>query len=692
MILFLVGLAFMAPVLILFVDPTHDYLPVMQDMRDFVVITRLAATVAFTGGALLCGAVLLALDRWPAARWPRLLVVTTLAFVAVNVLALIFAEDWRTSFWGVFQRYQGFATTLVYVLLFIVAAFAVRSMRDLRLLLWAVFAGAMVAVVYALAQKAGWEWIEWSGRSISRPFSTMGQANNFGAYLVAVVPVAAFLALTLRQRWQLAAIGVAIAAMLAALLFTVSRSAYIGLAAVLLIWGFAAARWFLPSLVPDEQRRRGLQVGVIAAAAAPLVLAFVVVFFVGLPQGRVAVLSETNDEAISGRRTLWVMAAEMTFDRPLLGYGQDAFATKFSDYRDRPDLSGIGFRSVNPESAHNFFLDLSSGTGILGLLSFLALVGAVLWLAARRADSTENVTLRLAIVGLGSAVIGYLVTISFGFAEAMTTWLFWLLLGALAGLLLERPAGTEDGNPSRASAFDSSDEPLTRRQRREQARRTDKQARRAAEMQSSLLVTGVAAVSLSLVGAALLAWAAMITAADLAAGQADAAAERQEFDPAVDLASRAVSLNPFSRLYLYDEAQYRQRSGASDAAGEAKLEGAIATYEDLIDRFTPEANDYLGLATAHLMRAEVTETPVEQVAPTVKTLLEHALDAEPFNGEVWLAIANTYQFQLNDLQRAYEIRVEAYCWGVDCENAEPPEDGLLPPETPSPTPSPSAVP
>jgi O-antigen ligase len=695
MIFFLVALAFMAPALILFVDPTHDYLPVMQTMRDFVVVTRLAATAAFTGGALLCGAVLIALDRWPAARWPRLLIGTTLAFVAVNLLALIFAEDWRNSLWGEFQRYQGFAATVLYVLLFVVAAFAVRSMRDLRLLFWAIFAGAMVAVVYALVQKAGLDWIEWTGRTVSRPFGTMGQANNLGAYLVAVIPLAAFLALTVRGRWQQLAVGLAVIAMLAALLFTVSRSAYIALAVVLLIWGVAAARWFLPSLVADPERRRGIQVGVLAATAAPLVLASVVVLFIGLPQGRVAIFSETNDEAISGRRTLWAMAGEMTLDRPLLGYGQDAFSIKFSAYRDEPDLPGIGIRSLNPESSHNFFLDLSSGTGILGLLSFVALVGSVLWLAMRRADASDNPTLRLAIVALASGVIGYLVAITFGFAEAITTWIFWLLLGALAALLLERAADTEDNNPGRAAAFDE-DRPVTRRERRAQAREAEKQARRAAALQPNFLVMGVAAVMLSLVGAALLAWAAMITAADLAAGQAQEAAERDELDPAVRLASRAVLLNPFSKLYMVEEAQDRLRSSITGSSAAANADGAVAAYEDLLERFEPDANDYLGLANAYLRKAQLAETPVEEVTPTVAPLLEQALAAAPFNGDLWLAIADVYQFRLNDDARAYQIRVESYCWGVDCSKTEPPPGGELLPEEPTPTgsppPAPSATP
>ncbi len=729
MIVFLVGLAVMAPVVILFVNPGDDFRPVMRIMYDFVVVPRLAATAAFVGGALLWGAVLVARDRFPAGRWPRLLWVPTVLFVLVNVLATLFAESWRYSLLGEFQRYQGLAATLLYVLLFAVATVAVRSMRDLRLLLWGVLAGAMVATVYALIQKAGLDWIGWTGRAVNLPFSTMGQANNFGAYLVAAVAACAFLALTARRaepRFQLAllltaagalalgyvllvvlldgpprivagvvggallvgltagllrvwlqpdlrervlppaveiAMGAAIVAMLFALFFTVSRSAYIGIGAVVLLWGVAVARWFIPSFVQDEQRRRTLQFGAVALTVAPVVVALFAVLFIGLPQGKIAVYSGSNDEAVAGRRTLWLMATEMTRDRPLLGHGQDAFAIKFQDYRDAPDLPGIGFGSVAPESSHNFLLDLSSGTGVLGLLSFLGLVGSVLGLAVWHAEKTNDVSRRLAVTALGSAVVGYVVAIFFGFAEAMTTWVFWLLLGALAGLLLERPAAREKDNPGRVEWAEES-RPVTRRERREQARRAEKQARRVV-MEANVLTAGLAAVALSLVGATALAWSATLVAADLAAGQANAALARNEPDAAVRLASRAATLNPVNRDYLLQEAEARQRASFGSSEAAATLNGSIASYDTLIERFKPEATELLGLANAHLMLAEAEGTPVEAVTPMVSDLLERTLRAARFNGEIYLAVADVYEQRLNDADRAYEIRVEVYCWGVD---------------------------
>src|SRR3990172_1015178 len=266
MIAFLAALCVVAPLLILLINPLEDSLPLVSTgigsggLRDFNTLPGLAATAAFPGGALLWGAILAAMGRWPGGRWPVSLWAAVIAFVAVNILVLVFAADWRFSLMGEHQRYQGLATTLLYVLLFAVAAIAVRTTRDLRWLLLALLVGALGTTLYALVQEievlregklvqdAGPDWIPWSGPSVDRPFGTMGQANVQGAFLVAASSAVLFLVLTAKERWQQIALGVGLLAMLAALFVTVSRSAYLAAGVVVLFWGLVAIRWRLQTV------------------------------------------------------------------------------------------------------------------------------------------------------------------------------------------------------------------------------------------------------------------------------------------------------------------------------------------------------------------------------------------------------------------------------------------------------------
>ena len=655
MVYFLVALCLIAPSIILFVNPSNSYNPVTAFyMQDGIVLPRLAATAVFTGGGLIWGGVLLARDRWPRGRLPATLWIAVVAFVVVNLLAFAFAADWRASLMGEDLRYQGLAATLLYVLLFGVAAVAVRTTRDLRWLLLGLFGGALVAASYALIQKAGWDWVDWSGQSTDRPFGTMGQANVLGAFLVAAISGSAVLALTAKERWQQALLGTGLVMMIFALFFTVSRSAYLAGGVVVLIWGAAAVRWLLPSLTgwgvdgeqegaQDRRRQLAFRIGIVSIAVTPVLLALVAVFFVGLPQGRVAIFSSGNDQALDQRLGLWQLGLEMIADQPLLGHGQDGFSVQFPSYRDRPDLQGIGTQSLDPESTHNFFLDLATGTGLLGLVSFLALVGAVLWHAGRRALTTDDAGLRIGLVGLGGGVLGYLAAVFFGFSEAMSTWVLWLFLGAMAGLVVRAPAETPSAPPRRKKGRRKGPPPA----------------------ESGTLASGMAAVGLSLLGAIALLWAATITTADLWSGQADAAAGRGEYAAAVRLADRAATQNPIRKEYLFQKAEAYQRWSDADAPDpEEAMRLSVENYQTLVSRYNATAFDVLSLAlvTNDLALLEGTSAAEETI-----DLLERAVALDPFSKPLRESVIGIYRsVGLDD--RAREHQVEIFCWTVwECD-------------------------
>ncbi len=682
MIVFLAALCIAAPMLILLVNPFEEWVPFVSvgvgngGLGEFNILPRLATTAVFTGGALLWGAYLAAQGRWPSGRWPVTLWAAVAVFVLVNILVLVFAADWRFSLMGEYQRYQGLATTLLYVLLFGVTAVAVRTTRDLRWLLLALFIGAVGAAGYASLQEieilregkltadAGPDWIDWSGQSLDRAFGTMGQANVLGAFLVATASASLFLVLTAKERWQQVAFGAGLAMMVLALLFTVSRSAYLAAGVVVLLWGAMAAWWLLPRFVQPE-RMAAARVGVVAGVALPLLVVLVMVFFTGLPGGRVAVASDENSQSVSGRISFWRLGLEMLGDRPLLGYGHDGFSIEFSSYRDEPDLPGIGTDPLDPESSHNFFVDLASGTGLLGLLAFVGLVGAVFWHAGRRFLATEDTELRLGLMALAGGAIGYLAAVFFGFMEATSGWLFWLLLGAMVGLVAQVPLA----DPQDTSDHDAANEQgMSRKERRkaERARKKQEEAEAIAAPEPDALLSGAGALALSLLGAVALAWAATIIAADVAAGQAAAAAGRGEHPEAARLAGRAVSLNPLQRTYLFQEARAHENVALrmiDSPEEEAALQESIAKYEMLTSRFQPEASELLGLATVRLKLAQVTAADIDGVLPDV----EAALELDPFNTEVNLAAAMIYERAGND-DRAYVLRAKAYCWGIKCDD------------------------
>ena len=344
-------------------------------------------------------------------------------FLILSVAATSRSVDPWTSIFGQFPEYQGLVATGVYFAGFLLA----RSLFSRALVdRWMIVVGATGAAVaaYALLQAAGLDPI-WSSLAKGRTFSTIGQPNSLAAVLVVTSAITASLALNRRHvRWL-----IALAVQVAAVLTTLSRGGYLGL----LVAGFVLLFATRSSRRVAGGRRlavAALTVGTLAA------LAFVAVpplrQQVGDAVTRVQSIVDSGNQSIRQRVALWEVALSATADQPLLGTGPDTFPSAFERYAPRvlDDDELRLFSAVRPESPHNVLLGIAAGSGIPAAACYAAMLGTVLGVAAiryRRAD----LRLRVVIAGLAAAAGGHVVTDMFMTAEVVSSWLFWVTLGAL---------------------------------------------------------------------------------------------------------------------------------------------------------------------------------------------------------------------------------------------------------------------
>lgn len=129
-----------------------------------------------------------------------------------------------------------------------------------------------------------------------------------------------------------------------------------------------------------------------------------------------------------GRRELWGVALSMWRERPLLGVGPDVFRHSYG-----PRLG----MSIFDDRVHtnNLYLELLTGAGVAGLLSFLALIGAGLWAGWRSPWLGQG----LAPVMLAGATLGVVAFLAHGALDVFLAFtptyaLLWVLLGAVGGL------------------------------------------------------------------------------------------------------------------------------------------------------------------------------------------------------------------------------------------------------------------
>ncbi len=256
---------------------------------------------------------------------------------------------------------------LALVYLFVVAEMGTG--RQMRALLWFLFAAASIEAMIGLVQFAlgiGPKAFE-IGRFM-RAYGTFEQPNPFAGYLGMLVPIlAAFLLSRPSRRERNAAviIGVLVAAALAA---SLSRGAWVGigiaLATMALFWS----------------RRSRLLLAIGAIASAPVAA---LVFLNLLPAevtGRLAtvldyfrfidVRTETatpENWALLERVAHWQAALDMIAAHPLLGVGAGNYPAVYEEFMVPGWTEPLGH-------AHNYYLNMAAETGIPGLLLYVVLL------------------------------------------------------------------------------------------------------------------------------------------------------------------------------------------------------------------------------------------------------------------------------------------------------------------------------
>ena len=131
---------------------------------------------------------------------------------------------------------------------------------------------------------------------------------------------------------------------------------------------------------------------------------------------------------------LWKYTLMAVKERWFLGYGVGTFRQGFKDFAKEiaPEFSKGTF-----DFAHNEYLQILYNSGILGLLSYLGFISAILIGGFKKLSEKP-----LAVV-LTFSVIGYLIQAFFTFSIAIISPLFWLLLGMLLGATKEDSAETK---------------------------------------------------------------------------------------------------------------------------------------------------------------------------------------------------------------------------------------------------------
>jgi O-antigen ligase len=324
------------------------------------------------------------------------------AFLAWDSVTLLWATDTSAGL-------TALSRFLPNMLLLPIAYTAVREGRDVKLVLGAVLAGAVVAAAFGVLKPP-----DASIATEGRATGTIGDPNELAAALLVGLALATgfLLGRALSPGKRLFAL-VAIPMCAGGIFLSLSRGGLIALAATLVAGPIFAGRWRLA------------MTAVLLTVVASGVLYFTE--FASLPaRERV-----TTSNGGSGRSDLWTVGLRMVQAHPIRGVGVGNFPAVSRNYVLEPGTlvrSDLIF-SAAPKIAHNTYLQVLAETGFPGLLLFLSVIIGSLGCALRAARTwakRRDRAMEALARGLLLALIGMLVADFF--ISQMYSKLLWVCL------------------------------------------------------------------------------------------------------------------------------------------------------------------------------------------------------------------------------------------------------------------------
>jgi putative inorganic carbon (HCO3(-)) transporter len=368
----------------------------------FLIYTNAAAVAVkyhdlpYTAGILIPGLVVVPVAFYLFRRRPVVADAATLAifvFLFVQLVSTLMSENKGHAL--------GEMTAFVVegVAIYVLIRNAVRTVQILRLVVWTLLlAGVLMAAVVIFQEvtasyskpfmgfgQVGREWFIGQAKT-PRLSGPIGDPNYFAQILLVLVPLGLLRFFGERTMFlRLLAAG-ATGVIAFALTLTFSRGA--GVAFVVVLVMMTVFRYIRPYQL------------LIVVLGLVMLLAFVPAY-----KERVATLgtlvtgssSASSNQSLRSRSTEMKAAANVFLDHPFVGVGPGSFPLYYQEYARKVGLdvheaaqSGARRGEEARRESHNIFLSIAADLGILGVLSFLA----VIYLTFRRLNRSRKGWLR----------------------------------------------------------------------------------------------------------------------------------------------------------------------------------------------------------------------------------------------------------------------------------------------------------
>jgi len=344
-------------------------------------------------------------------------------FIFWLFVTTIFSQNFFLSIFGVYGSYAwGFSTILMGFFVFLIISNEFERFDWIGASLAVIFSVSIVSI-YGLLQILGFDPFHRLEYSYNRIFSTMGNPNFLGGFLLICVPIILFFYFKSEKFYLLFLL--VFSSVFLNIGMTLSRASWLAFIIIFPIFFLLGGK----EVFYDKKRVFLL-----------ILVTFILIAFVSQRKGikflsfdeeipllkeRAKVLVSMREQSASYRIETWKSAIKMFFKNPFLGVGPDMFEYFFPNFMT-PKFARFTDSKQVANSAHNTFLQVAATTGLIGFFLYIFLWFSVLKTALKNIFYYEE---RLFPTAIFCSLLGLFIFLQFHFFLPETVLYFWVMLG-----------------------------------------------------------------------------------------------------------------------------------------------------------------------------------------------------------------------------------------------------------------------
>lgn len=256
-----------------------------------------------------------------------------------------------------------------------------RRPENMRYFLWTYIVPLMGVIVYTLINHTIFAFDEKAAHWVMSPF--FKDHTSYGAILAMFIPVVVALLLQARMsiQWRYAMLAVT-ALFGLALVLSYTRAAWISLLGALAVF----------VVLHYQVKTRVIAFGVLILGVAFFSLQNDIIRAIeknkqdssdDLVEHVQSISNVTSDASNLERLNRWNAAYGMFKERPLVGWGPGTYAFEYAPFQSFRDLTIISTNFGDKGNAHSEYFGPAAESGVLGSLTFIGIVIAIIWTAVR---------------------------------------------------------------------------------------------------------------------------------------------------------------------------------------------------------------------------------------------------------------------------------------------------------------------